>query len=99
MKFRNWQARHEGFSFVWHDGKLAVWLLLVRCKLGEELVIGNSGRGRKLGFIVNAFPYFLGLRPCARAAHEIISHIEVGFIEREGLDQRGVIREDRMDLP
>src|ERR1700735_4867775 len=90
MKFRHWEARHEGFPFVGHDGELAVWLLLVRRKLSEELVVGDSGRGSQLGFVVNAFPYVVGRRPCGRSAFEMIGHVEVGFIERERLDQRGV---------
>src|SRR5271167_3343871 len=98
MKSRDQQVRYERFSIVGHDGELAVRLLLIRGKLSEELVVGDPGRSSELGFVVNAFPYFLGRRPCGHPASEIIGHVEVSFIKRERLDQRGVVRENRMDL-
>src|SRR5271166_340418 len=81
MKFRHWEARHEGLPFVGDDGEPAVWLLLVGRKLSEELVVRDPGRSSELGFVVNAFPYFLGRRPCGHPASEIIGHVEVGFIK------------------
>src|ERR1700751_6308923 len=52
MKPRHRQVRDEGFPFVGHDGGLPVWFLMVRGELGEELVVGDSGRGRERGFVV-----------------------------------------------
>jgi hypothetical protein len=70
----------------------------VRCELGKELVAGNSGRGREAGFLVDACPDFLGRLPRSRYASQIVGYIEIGFIERKGLDQRRIIFEDRLNL-
>ena len=58
MELRNRQDRHEGFSFVWHDGELTVWLLMIGRKLRKELIAGNSGRSGEFGFLVDARPDF-----------------------------------------
>src|SRR6516164_9984669 len=86
MKLRHRQVRDEGFPFVGHDGELPVWFLMVRGELGEELVIGDSSRGRERGFVVNSFPYVLGGRPSCHSSPEIVGHVEVGFIKRERLN-------------
>jgi hypothetical protein len=57
-----------------------------------------DGRNRLL-FTKREFSRFAdGRLPSRRNAFEIIGHIEIGFIERKRLDQRGVVLEDRMDL-
>ena len=84
MKPRHRQVRDEGFPFIGHDGELPVWFLMVRGELGEELVIGDSGRGRERGFVVNSFPYVLGGRPSCHSSPEIVGHVEVGFIKESG---------------
>src|SRR4029077_6195014 len=91
-------VRHEGLSFVRQDRELAVWLAIVRCDLDEKFVAGNSGRGCEPDFVVDASPDFLGGLPRGRDAFEFVAYCEGGLIERERLDQRGVVPENRLNL-
>ncbi len=99
VKPRHRKGRHEGFGFVGHDRELTVWLTMVRRKLREELVAGDSGRGRELGFLPNARPDFLGGLPRGRDAPGIVGYVEIGLIERQRLYKRSVVSEYLMDLP
>src|SRR3984885_13292518 len=89
------QKRH--FSKI-RPHVLAIWLAIVRCDLGEELVAGNSGRGRELGLFVDARSNFFGGLPRSRDALKIVGYIQIGFIERERFGQWGVVLEDRLNL-
>ena len=46
-----------------HDRELAVRLALIGRELREELVAGDSGRGRQFGLRQDAGSYFLGRLP------------------------------------
>ena len=75
MELRDRKRRHEGLSFVRQDSELAVWLAIVRGELRKELVAGNSGRGRELGFLLDARPDFLGGLPRGRDAFKIVGYV------------------------
>ena len=98
VELRHRQGCNKGLRLVRHDRELAVWLAIVRRDLGEELVAGNSRRGREPGFLVDARPDFLRGLPRRRDASEIVGDVEIGFVERERFDQRGAILEDRLNL-
>src|SRR6202042_3373457 len=98
VELRDRQRRDKRLCLVGHDRELAVWLAIVRCDLGEELVAGNSGRGCKPDFVVDPRPDCLGGLPRGRDAFEIVGYVEIGLIEREGFDQPGVVLKDRTNL-
>src|ERR1700751_1117651 len=71
------------------SGRIANWpfgFAIVRCDLGEELVAGNSGRGREPDFLVDPRPDFLGGLPRCRDLFEIVGYVQIGFIERKRFD-------------
>ena len=47
MKLRDRKPSHEGLGFIGYNGELAVRLALIGRELREELVAGDSGRGRQ----------------------------------------------------
>src|SRR5580704_10383829 len=60
VELRDRQRRDKRLCLLGHDRELAVWLAIVRCDLGEELVAGNSRGGREPGFLVDARSDLLG---------------------------------------
>ena len=98
VELRHRQGRDKGLCLVGHDRELAIWFAIVRCDLGEELVVGNSGRGREPGFLVDARPDFLRGLPGSRDAFKVVGDVQIGLIKRERFDQRGVVLEDRLNL-
>ena len=98
MKLRDRKRSHERLGLVGHNGELAVRLALIGRELREELVRRNSGRGRELSLRQDAGSYFLGRLPCSRDAAQIVSDVKICLVERERLDQRRIVLEDRMDL-
>ena len=98
MKLRDRKPSYEGLGLVGHDGELAVRLALIGCELREELVAGNSSRGRQLGLSQDAGSYLLSRLPRRGDAAQIAGDIKVGLVKRERLDQARVVLEDRMDL-
>jgi len=45
------QYLDEGLAFLRRDDELAVGLAMVRGELGQELVVGDAGRGGEAGFL------------------------------------------------
>ena len=80
------------------DDEQPVRLAVVGGQLGQELVVGDPGRGgqRRLG--LDAGPD--ALRDLGRGgdALQVLGDVEIGLVERERLDQRRVLGEDRPDL-
>ena len=69
------------------DDELAVGLALVRGELGEELVVGDAGRGGEAGLREDAGADLLGRRRRGGDAAPVLGHVEIGFVERQRLDQ------------
>ena len=59
--------------------------------LGGNSILIDSGRGRKLGLLVNALPNLLGGLPCSRYASQIIGDVEIGFIKARAVRPAGCI--------
>ncbi len=80
------------------DDEQAIGLVVVGGDLREELVIGDP-RGRRemrlrRDFLANLLRN-LRRRTCAR---QIFRHVEIGFVERQGFDEAGVLRKNRADV-
>ena len=80
------------------DDEETVGLAMVGGELGEELVVGDAGRRRQLGLGADLRPDPFGNLGRGRDALQIFGHVEIGFVERQRLDDRRVLREDRADL-
>ncbi len=71
---------------------------MVGGQLGEKLVVRNAGRRGQAGLVEDAGADFRRRRGRRGNASEIFGNVEIGFVERERLDERRVVREDRTDL-
>ena len=86
----------KALAHVGGDGELAVGLAVVGGQFGEELVVGNPGRRRQAGLGEDARADFPRGRPGGRQAAQIVGYVEIGLVERQRLDQRRVVGEDRV---
>lgn len=97
-EFRHRKARHEGLSLPAGsqtarsacDGPMPASRETC-CRRFAPTPQAPFPRGCALGF-----PWRSPKRP---EAFEIVGHVEIGFIERERLNQPCVLLQDRMDLP
>ena len=80
------------------DDAEAVGLVLVRGQLGEELVVGDAGRGGEAGLGPDPGADLLGDPGGDADPLQILGDVEIGLVEAERLDQRRVVGEDRADL-
>ena len=80
------------------DHAQAVGLAMVGGELGDELAVGNAGRGGESGFLADPAADVLGDRPRAAEAVPVLGDVEIGLVEAQRLDQVGVVGEDRPDL-
>ena len=71
---------------------------MVGGELGDELAVGDAGRGGELALLADAAADVLGDRAGAAEAVPVLGHVEIGFVEAERLDQVGIVEEDRADL-
>src|SRR5687767_12594697 len=56
----DWQGRNEGRPLLGRDDAEAVGLVLVGSELGDELAIGNPGRGGQLALLADSATDVLG---------------------------------------
>ena len=98
VKLRDRQRCDEVRAHLGRDDKLAVRLAVAGRELGEELVVGDARRGREAGLLEDARANFLSGRRGGRQAAQVLRDVEIGLVERQRLDQRRVIRKDRVDL-
>ncbi len=67
-------------------------------QLGDELAVADAGRGGEPGLGLDPGADFLGDRPGAAQPAPVLGDVEIGFVERQRLDQVGIVGEDRADL-
>ena len=98
VKLPDRQGLDESRPHFGSDDEEPVRLAVIRGKLGKELVVGDAGRGRELGFGADPCPdFFRDL--CRRDdALEVFGDIKVRLVERQGLDDWRVFGEDLTDL-
>ena len=81
------------------DHGQAVRLLIIRGDLGEKKIVGNAGRSGQAGGLHDpSFDLPRGPRGIRDAAF-VERHIQIRLVDRDRLDQVGVIEEDLPDLP
>ena len=80
------------------DDEETIGLAMIRGELGEELVVRDARGSCQLclGTDFRLDPFGDLWRGCD--ALKILSHIEIGFVERQRLDDRSVLIEYRPDL-
>ena len=98
VKLPDRQGFDESRPHFGRDDEEPVRLAVIRGKLGEELVVGDAGRRRELGFGADpGADFFRDL--CRRGdALEIFGDIEIRLVERQRLDDRRVFGEYLPDL-
>ena len=80
------------------DDAEAVGLAVVGGYLGQELAVADAGRGRQLRLGLDARLDLAGDVDGQADATLVLSHVEEGLVEREGLNQVGIVVEDCVDL-
>ena len=93
------QARHERRPPLRRDDEQAVGLPLVGRDLREELVVGDAGRRGQPGLGADPRPDLLGDRGGRGDPLQVLGDVEIRLVERERLNERRVLGEDRPDLP
>ncbi len=76
------------------DDELAVGLVPVAGDLGNELVGGDAGGERDAHTLAHALPDLAGDERGAAVAGRGGADIEIGFVQRQWLDEFGVVAED-----
>jgi len=76
----------------------AVGLVLVRGDLGQELVVRHPGRSRQVRRFLDAGTDLLGDLGGRGHALQVVGDVEIGLVQRQGLDERRIVEEDFADL-
>ena len=87
-----------GSAFGGDDG-YAIGLLAIGGDFGEEFIVGDAGGGGELEFAADARAYFFCHKSGRAAAERAGTDVEVGFVERHGFDDAGVVGKDGADAP
>ena len=93
------QGLHKGRPHARRDDEQPVRFAMIGCQLGEELVVRNAGRCGQAGFLPDAGFDLLRDRGGGPAIFQRGGHVQIGFVQRQWLDDRGVTGENRLDLP
>ena len=98
MEFADRQGFDERRPHLRRDDVLAVRLAVVGGELRQKLVVGDAGRSVEAGYLLDLRTDRQRDVPRQRNALQIFGHVEVGLVQRQRLDDRGVLREDLPDL-
>ncbi len=98
MEFADRQGLDEGRPHLRRDDEQSVGLAVIGGELGQELVVGDAGRSGEAGFGADRRADFLGDPRRRGDSARIFGHVEIGLVQRQRLDERGVPREDGADL-
>ncbi|MNE34091.1 hypothetical protein D3C80_1277990 [compost metagenome] len=99
VQFADRQRSNKRFDFVGRDHKQAVGLAPITGDLGQELVRRHPGRHGDVQLLSNPAANIRGNPRCATGKPGAVRDIQVGFVQRQGLDQIGVVAEDRVYFP
>ena len=80
------------------DDAEAVGLAVVAGYLGQELAVTDTGRCREARLVLDALLDLAGTVDGQGDAPLVVGHVEESLVEREGLDQVGIVVEDLADL-
>ena len=98
MELRDRQRLDERGPHTGCDDEQPVRLVLIGGKLGEEFVVGNAGGGRQPGLGADVGADHLGDIGRERDVAVVLGDVEIGLVEAQRFDQRGVAGEDIADL-
>src|ERR1700758_5078806 len=87
---RDRQSLYKCLPHFRSDNEEPVRLAVIGGKLGEEFVVGDAGRSRKLGFGADLCPDFFRNLGRRDDAFEVYGNVEIRFVERQWLEYSGV---------
>ncbi|MNN17025.1 hypothetical protein D3C81_1301920 [compost metagenome] len=99
MQFAHRQTTDKVLDLVRSDDEQPVGLFPVTGDLGQKLVRRHACRHGDVQLIGDPAPDVLGNSRCTASEMRAVRHIEVGLVERERLDDLGVIAKNRVDFP
>ncbi|MCY1428640.1 hypothetical protein D9M71_445310 [compost metagenome] len=99
VQFAHRQTTDKVLDLVRCDDKQAVGLFPVTGNLGQKLVRRHTRRHGDMQLVGDPAPDVLGDSRCTACEMRAVRHIEVRLIERERLDDLGVIAKNRVDFP
>ena len=88
----------EGLGAVGMDDAEAVGLAVVAGYLGQELAVTDAGRCRQARLVLDALLDLAGAVDGQWDGPLVVGHVEEGLVERQGLDEVGIVVENLMNL-
>jgi hypothetical protein len=98
MEFFDRQGGDEGLAPPRWDDEEIVRLAMARRHFGEEFVVADAGGRIKARHRQDAGPNRVGDVGCEGDVLLVFSNVEIGLVERERLDQIGVLGENLVNL-
>ena len=98
MQLIDRQGRHEIINLIRGDHEQAVGLAPVTGNFGQKLVGGYPGRHRDMQLIGNAPADVLSYARGTAGKMRAVGYIQIGFIQRQRLNQLGVVAQDAVNL-
>lgn len=92
------QAGYKGWSLGRLDNVQAIGPVLIRRELGDELVVEGASRGGEAVICLEAVTDLSGDSRRRAHAATVRGDIQTGLVERQRLDEIGVVGEDGADL-
>ena len=86
VEARDRQRSDEARAFFRRDDAQAVGLAVVGGELGDELAIGNAGRGGELAFLANPAANVFGDGAGAAQPMAVLRDVEIGLVEAQRFD-------------
>ncbi|MOA16370.1 hypothetical protein D3C78_1365820 [compost metagenome] len=93
------QRGNKGFDFIGGDHKQAIGFTPVTGDLGQELVRCHPSRHRDMQLLGYPTANIGGYARGTAGEPGAVGNIQVGFVQRQRLDQVGVIAKDRVNFP
>ena len=98
MEFGNREGGDEVRTHLRGDDELAVRFALSRRELGEELVVGDACRSGQASLLQDARAYFRRDAGRGWQSSPVLGYVEIGLIECQRFNERGIIGKDLPDL-
>ena len=94
MEPSHWHCGNKCRPFTGAHHADPVWLVLIAGQFGDELVVGHPGTGGQPGFGLDPGPDQFGDPGGGADPFQIFGDVEIGLIQAERLDMRGIVQKD-----